>query len=309
MNVPREFVPVWIDGARPRRRVTWMRFPHIDVPEPFFWQTLARLSESGCEELVTDGDALRRFAQLSPHVPLTFVFHVSHCGSTLLANALKAVSQAMVLAEPPLTRLEQALAPPIDAELLRGAINACAANGPPKRYLFVKFMNLASMFLPALRGIFPSAQFVFLYRDPQAVIGSKLAEVSEEARAACVPLMRRLMSKPERWNPSPSRFWSDVFEWQCTAAMSTPGTLCIDYDTLNPAAVFELLPKLGIAPEDVDREEVERCFSRYSKDPTGASIFTRSSDRASLHAARISREEYGFAHLAYARLAQSPLPN
>jgi hypothetical protein len=42
-----------------------------------------------------------RFSALFPRIqPTGFIFHISRCGSTLLANALKTANQVLVVAAP-----------------------------------------------------------------------------------------------------------------------------------------------------------------------------------------------------------------
>lgn len=302
--VPRDCLPIWARGTGARRRVTWFPLRNLETPEPFFGQTLTRLSNAE-EEVTTGAEALRAFAGIKIDIPVTFIFHVSHCGSTLLANALKTLDGALVLAEPPLLRMGQLLQPPLDEGLLRGAIRAFAANGPAKRYLFIKVMNMGSLFLPEFRRLFPEANFIFLYRDPQAIIGSKLVEVSEEKRLASVPVMRGLLRKPASWNPEPVQFWSEVFKAQSMAALTASGVRRIDYRDLNARTVLEILPNLGVDGEHVDAAALEAAFGRYSKDPSGQRAFVSSADSAAQRGAGLLPHQYEAARRAYAGLLSS----
>ena len=82
----------------------WMEFDGSTFAEPFFEQTISRLRQStpAVREIDTDLETLLRAGKTRPKVaPAGFIFHVSHCGSTLVANALKTAKGAVVVAEHP----------------------------------------------------------------------------------------------------------------------------------------------------------------------------------------------------------------
>src|SRR5215218_6174261 len=90
---------VVVDG---RPGLTWMDMSDVELKEPFFQQTIDRVrAEQPCRrEVFTEFDALLQLDQRLPRVqPRGFIFHSSRCGSTLLANACRAVDHAIVLSE------------------------------------------------------------------------------------------------------------------------------------------------------------------------------------------------------------------
>src|SRR3982750_4364674 len=90
---------VVVDG---RPGLWWMDMSGVSLTEPFFQQTVERAKTDGPHRggLFTEFDVL---LQLEKHLnsvcPTGFIFHSSRCGSTLLANACRAVSNSIVLSE------------------------------------------------------------------------------------------------------------------------------------------------------------------------------------------------------------------
>lgn len=74
------------------------------VPSGFFsaWVAKLRASTPPQPEIETDRSALGRAVETLPVVvPAGIIFHVSRCGSTLIANALACVDKVLCLNEPP----------------------------------------------------------------------------------------------------------------------------------------------------------------------------------------------------------------
>src|SRR5215203_1826446 len=77
-----------------------MDMSDLNLTEPFFQQTIERATLETREELFTEFDVLLQPESLLDSVPPTgFIFHSSRCGSTLVANACRAVSHSIVLSE------------------------------------------------------------------------------------------------------------------------------------------------------------------------------------------------------------------
>ncbi|MBB4860248.1 hypothetical protein HNO88_003590 [Novosphingobium chloroacetimidivorans] len=104
---------------------------------------------------------LSTFAGRVPQAAETgWIFHVAHCGSTLLARALDTPDTNLVLREP--LALRQA------AIAGDGGVLALAAASVSKRYradlpTLVKANVPVNFVLPQLRGLYPQAPALFLY--------------------------------------------------------------------------------------------------------------------------------------------------
>lgn len=116
---------------------------------------------------------------LPPNFSVTSgIFHVSRCGSTLLAQNLKATGQAIVLGEPPFmrilrTRLQGSLSL-ADAAMAVSRVIGCWQGWAASRgkRLVIKFNSQAHKWREAILAALPGARFVFLHREPIAVFES-----------------------------------------------------------------------------------------------------------------------------------------
>ena len=88
-----------IDGGRPA--VEWMDVRDAKFNEPFFHETIERVKANGAaQSVVTDLDFLLQMEKICESVePAGFIFHTSRCGSTLLANACRALRGSIVISE------------------------------------------------------------------------------------------------------------------------------------------------------------------------------------------------------------------
>ena len=288
-TAPAGALPIRITVRDERLVVDWLPLDTIAMPEPFFPQTIRRMRDDGAQYVTTGLDALAAFADSPVPVRTAFVFHVSHCGSTLVANVLKTIPESFVLSEPALITVGGQLCSPyltrvISREqhhaLIRGAIAAYAAAGGPKRYLFCKFTDVASLCLPLLRSLFPEVPFLFLYRDPRHVIASNL-EIPEDIRRQWHAEVAALLGHEAHWAPPPARYFAEIFEAECVRAAITPNVIPLDYRDLSPERLLQLLPQLGVAPQDVDEAALRGQFRTYSKAlPSQAERFSAQAEAA-----------------------------
>jgi len=152
--------------------------------EPFFDQTIAaclRHPFNMLFRLHTPIGALAKLHETQPGLlPSGLIFHMSRCGSTLIAQLLASLSQTIVIAE----------ADPIDAVLrahfrdpsvsdeqrcawLQWVVSALGQRqDPQQQYLFIKFDSWSVMDLPLIQRAFPGVPWLFVCRDPVEVMVS-----------------------------------------------------------------------------------------------------------------------------------------
>lgn len=160
---------IWSDGGR--------------FLDPFFDDTVARLclAEPANHRTRRPRTPLSVLRDAPPGLPLAgLIFHVSRCGSTLLARMLAAVPRNLVASEPPivddLLRLRErdpAVSEDDLAALLRGAMRALGtppAGGAGR--LFVKLDCWHLLSLEFFRRAFPGTPFFFVHRHPLEVLVS-----------------------------------------------------------------------------------------------------------------------------------------
>src|SRR6185503_1465228 len=94
------WLPVDADVVEGRPGLWWMDMSGVSLSEPFFQQTVERARRESRRELFTEFDVLLQLEkQIEGVSPTGFIFHSSRCGSTLVANACRAISDSIVLSE------------------------------------------------------------------------------------------------------------------------------------------------------------------------------------------------------------------
>ena len=194
------------DGASPKGS---------NSTHPMFDQTIERCLRDPFRLLFwrrTDMDVLAEFVAASPGLePSGFIFHLSRCGSTLVAQMLAASSEALVMSEPP--AFDQVLrAPTFCPDLsprdhvawLRWMLSALGQRRKPDQSRFVvKLDAWAIVHWRLIRQAFPDTPCIFLYRDPLEVMVSHLADVvSHDPRHT---LERRCRTRSRRRAVTPCR--------------------------------------------------------------------------------------------------------
>ena len=94
------WMPVDAVVVEGRPGLWWMDMDGVILSEPFFQQTVERAKQDNRRELFTEFDVLLQLEkQLDSVSPTGFIFHSSRCGSTLVANACRVISNSIVLSE------------------------------------------------------------------------------------------------------------------------------------------------------------------------------------------------------------------
>lgn len=154
--------------------------PNADLTLPFFVDSVADLAVQNAPVRVVP---VTHFINRAPRgTPTAFVFHVSRCGSTLLASALEATAEYLVLREP--SPLNAVLSPPRTVaprrQLLSSAFGWYAALAEERQQrLVVKLPSMATMVASELCRAFPGVPAIVLVRHPFRVVASMLREPAE----------------------------------------------------------------------------------------------------------------------------------
>ena len=275
------WVPIRIDRKSATPEVDWCHLGARRFTDPFFNQTIERRLRDPFALLFrqrTPLDLLADRAIDHPGLPPAgFIFHMSRCGSTLIAQMLAALPQTVVISE----------ADPIDAVLriptaddglriawFRGMI---AAMGQPRdggeTALVVKFDSWNTLDLPLIRRAFPTVPWVFVYRNPVEVLVSQIKQRAAymlpgqvgPGSSSSIDLEAVVASVTR-----PEQHCGKVLSSFCQAALDQhhhdPGLL-LNYSELPEAVGARLLEAFGLGSTVEDIERMQITTQCHAKNP------------------------------------------
>jgi hypothetical protein len=284
-----------VDG---RQCVKWMDVAGVSLDEPLFDQTFERLRRERPDpaEIVTGFETLIQLEKISDSVrPSGFIFHSSRCGSTLLANACRALPGSIVVSEAPIVEKiigrffsyldTDGAQITINSIFLRAAVSALGQRRlGTEQSCFVKFSCLSVLQFERVRRIWPEVPCVFMFRDPREVMVSNLGnppawmlfESLPEQAATVTGVEARealQMSSEEVCARALNRFY------RAGAELAASGALLIDYDELSVETLSRAVEFFGFTLTGSDRERISRTAQLYSKDSSLGRRFEPDSER------------------------------
>jgi hypothetical protein len=206
-NVPvgrlKGWTPVSVNMRRTPPSITWGHLKGISLSQPFFTHVQRQFVRTNPLTITSGFDALEALHADCPGlIPHGFIFHISHCASTLLNNVLGAVPRNLAISEP--QPLDSILRAPNVSEKrrlrwFRAMVSALGQRrlGSEENY-FVKFNSWGLLSHSLIRAAFPDTRWVCLYRDPVEVMVSQLRRDSlnfyylREKPFTSVPLKSRV---------------------------------------------------------------------------------------------------------------------
>ena len=262
--------------------VEWCYLERRRFTEPFFESTVQQCMYLPFNLLFrrrTPVEALLDWQAQQPGQPPTgFIFHMSRCGSTLVAQMLAALPQNIVLSE----------ASPIDEVLsakgdvpgvtetqriawLRAIVSALGQRRyPAERHLFIKFDCWHTAHVPLLRAAFPETPWIFLYRDPLEVMvsqmkcrGSYLATMVDSTRYG-IEWRDAVQMPPEEYN---ARVLATVLD-AAIDHRTVAGGLLVDYRQLPAAVTTSIAAHFGVSWSAADIERMQRVAQFDAKTPS-----------------------------------------
>ncbi len=197
--------------------------------------------------------------------PAGFIFHLSRCGSTLVARLFQAAGMRVIAEAPPVDRAVQAGR----ADWLRWLVAAFGGGTP---YL-VKLDSWHIHSFPLIRAAFPAVPWVFLFRDPREVLLShRRSPGMQSLPGALDPQLLRVSSETAFLHRD--EWCAHVLAALCRSALEhlDEGGLAVDYRDL-PGAADSIARHFGIALDDAARERMAGAAKFDAKKP--GSMFHR----------------------------------
>ena len=288
-----DYTPVSVQFL-PEPLITWADLRGMRFEEPFFRETLSRVSKEQGRAL-TGMDELRALDDRPTVAPSLFIFQVSRCGSTLLSQMLAALSTNVVISEAGvISDILAAHTTPVDkAELLRLVVRALGRNrGRDARHLIVKLSSWNVFSARMIHGAFPDTPMIWLQRDPIKVVASHADQPAGWTgwREASHPALTMFgLTVEEARAMSAARFRLHAIEalYRSAHDAGLPWQV-IDYAEL-PDALWEKIAghaRLSWDTSEMDRMRARACFD--SKTMDGRPFVARD------HTRRLSEEERQF---------------
>jgi len=324
----RGWMPVDAVVVNGRPGLAWMDMTGVSLAEPFFQQTVDKVKAEHPEraEVFTEFETLIQLEkQFDTIAPSGFIFHSSRCGSTLLANACRAIDGAIVLSEPPavdklvirfITDTEQqATKEMLYSIFVRAAVRALGQKRRgDERHLFVKFGCCSVSQIERIRRIWPNVPWVFLYRDPVETIVSNmqnpppwlqdddhrvLASITGTSADAVAG-----MTKEELCARAIGSFFS------VAERVANDRALLLNYNQLSLAEIANVLEFFGVKPAAAEMNNIARQTEKYSKAASGERAFVGDAEAKQLAASDLVREmAAAWAVNSYQSLEQKRLGN
>jgi hypothetical protein len=282
----RSYFPVDAVIRDGKPQIEWLRMTETRFREPFFHQTVERARGEGNPSVFTDLDVLLQVATTVPALsPSGFIFHTSRCGSTLVANACRALDSTRVIAEAPvidklISRLftdagTGSTKEIIYLSLIRAATESLARDLKEGSRYFVKFACTSILQIKALRRIWPNVPFLILFRDPIEVTVSNIRNLPEwmsvdsnpAAAAAIIGVdVKQLsaMTDEEFCARALGRYYAAAH----SVAAADRSTRLVDYSELTIKKLLEIIGSFGLTPSTHERAAIQDSLLWDSKDPT-----------------------------------------
>lgn len=189
---PRHWLPVAVVAGAEGPMVEWLHFAGAPLSQSFFQDSLQRaaaLPFNRTMRCLTPLSALDAIADAPP--PDGLIFHMSRCGSTLVAQMLAAIPGHIVVSEPPpldtvIQLVGRGIVQPLAARAMIAALTRDRFGTTRRR--FVKLDCWHMLAHPLLHALYADVPWIYLYRDPVEVLVSQARMPGIHAVPGMVPL-------------------------------------------------------------------------------------------------------------------------
>lgn len=243
-TVMEPFVPVAIEGGD-GIAVRWRTASAIAFQAPFFDQDVE--AGDSTNDITTDLATLLEIGRATPSgPPAGIIAHVSRCGSTLVANALRRLDLGPVLSEPqPVYAALGAVAPaspPLAQDCLRALANLWTARLAQGARPVLKLPSWGLNHVALIAGAWPQTPWALCLREPDAVLNSIRRQAPEWARIVERPPLRPKLGFPVDVLAEGAWSWERAVErlFRAAAKLQPPPAAVLDYRNLAPETIVRL---------------------------------------------------------------------
>ena len=275
------WTPMYSYFAGGRLMLDWCRTGRRRFTEAFFGDTIDQVTGDHAALLFRHRTTVKEAKDWCRHRPAMppagFIFHMSRCGSTLVAQMLAALPENRVLSEP--TAINAVIrAALLDARIPRATLVdwlrtvvgllGCPLEGE-SRY-FVKLDCWHVLALPLIVEAFPETPWIFLYRDPAEVLVSQARNPGAwTVTSALEPEIFGVRREDVLSMPRPE-YLARTLDCMCTAALEHRGCgrgLLVNYEELPELACGRLPAHFGITLSAAELERMRMVSRADAKTP------------------------------------------
>ena len=301
------WLPVDAVVADGRPGLWWMDMSDVSLTEPFFQQTVERAKENKQRgQRFTEFDVLLQLEKvLEGTTPTGFIFHSSRCGSTLVSNACRAITNSIVISEAnAIDKLiarfitdapEGSVKESIYSVFLRGVVHVLGQQRTgSERHLFVKFACCSFSQIDRITRIWPRVPWVFLYRDPVETIVSNLTSIPpwlvDDDRRVLASITNKSPAEIAGLRPEElcARTIGSLFSIAHQAAGDN--SMLVNYNQLSVPVISNVLRFFRVSPSADEVSAIERITQVYSKEASATRTFVADSDAKNQLASDLIRE-------------------
>lgn len=227
--------------------------------------------------------------------PSGFIFHMSRCGSSVVAKALSHGENNLMISEPePLNQVlfflsENLTKQATSSEKKRMLVNMILTFGRKRQlrnvHYYLKFTSWNIFLAETIRSVFPLVPSVFLYRNPEEVMVSISRNATGFSQARQLPIGESLSGcgRAALNEMSQEHYIAAVLARMITSAIDQKEMHFLNYKYISAESLPHLLEYLNARPSSTSLQAMKSQFRYDSKDPHGIAGFDR--DAASKQAA------------------------
>jgi hypothetical protein len=280
---PHEWLPIAVTADAGLRVVDWAWFGPEPLRGSFYEDDIRRVLglpfnrafryRTGFRDLIAQAEEMESLA------PNGFIFHMSRCGSTLVAQMLAALDDTIVISEAaPFDAVVQLCREQAEEDAVQALRSIVAAfgrkrSGRERRYV-IKLDCWHTLALPLFRRAFPDVPWIFLYRDPVEVLVSQMRQRGMQMVPQFLP--------PSIYGIAPDDVTLDedycarVLAAVCQAVIDhhgmngrdLSGGLILNYRQLPEAVYSTILPHFGISCGQAERDKMRLATQQNVKSPS-----------------------------------------